>query len=100
MRLVSDLQLCFESSNQRVTVGTSVSGILQFLSVSFKYYTESDLTLYLETVHTERNPGHQTAADGTEDASSDPRHCPSLRGDRGGHQGPAVWAGDGHWSSS
>merc|ERR1711874_888369 len=69
--LVSDLQLCFVSSNQRVTVGTPVGGIL-------------------ETVHTERYPGHQTAADCTEDTSSDPRHCPSLHADRGGHQG--LWS--------
>merc|ERR1711874_235677 len=78
--LVFDLQLCFESSNQRVTVGTSVGGVL-------------------ETVHTERYPGHKTAADGTEDTSRDPGHGASLHYHPGGHQGPAVRAGRGHWLS-
>ena len=81
-----------------MTVGAPVGGVLQWKSVS--YLVTSDLTLYLETVHTERNPGNQTAADGTEDAGSDPGHGASLHCDLRGDQGPAVGAGRRHWDSS
>jgi len=76
--MFTDLQLCFVSSNDRVTVGTPVGSVL-------------------ETVHAEWYPGHQDAAEGTEDAGSDPGHAPCLHGHRGGHHGPAVGAGGRHW---
>ena len=63
------------------------------------HYNEADLALYLylETFHTERYPGHQTAADGTEDARRDPGNGASLHRDLCGDQGPAVWTGGQHW---
>ena len=55
---------------------------------------------YLETVHTERDPGNQTAAQETEEGSTDPGEVAGLHSHVCGHVGLARGAAHTHWATS